>query len=528
MVFFTFSAVAVIPPKPGSTCSKFGLIQNYKGYMYTCIKSGKKLVWNKGIIIKNANSNPLPSSSPTPNPTSNSSLDSNDLEADGYPKNIPAPNRTCPEDGLKATLYGGNLTCIKGKWVLDEGSKISPAPSMSSTPKPSATPTPTPKPSATPTLTPRPSPTTTSLKKYIGVSAPLNSEIPDLNPSNALLEFDSEIAIKARKEMLSRLKLKSNDKPNIEWIIDPKADLKEIEQYQKEVPYAIQFYGFARDPKTLVRIYLGSSENFQWLYDILSKDLAPEGLEGNWLEAKLQRAKSDSSFHGGAGGLVAKDGAIVVFFNYGSKMSDFETLQTQISFHEYTHVVQKAYLSGNMSPMLCWVREGYANYIGYNLSTRYSTAAYLNAWNQQFQFADIMPELNGWRTKSAKDWVQWFIDSEKKTPYECDSYDNYAIGSIAWEYIHGTYGYQAVDRFYRGLAKSYVGVCPSTMDSNNIICPGWKKLYLETFGNDPESDYLKFGQYIENKIEWMNTSSKILGNAAEAVSPPSWKVQAKY
>jgi hypothetical protein len=328
--------------------------------------------------------------------------------------------------------------------------------------------------------------------------------------------------------MLSRLSLKSTDIPNIEWIIDPKADPVEIEQYQKEVPYAVQFYGYVRSPKTPVRIYLGSSENFQWLYDVLTKDLAPEGLEGNWLDAKLKRAKSDPGFHGGAGGLVSKDGTLVVFFNYGYKMSASETLQTQISFHEYTHVIQKTYLSGNMSPMLCWVREGYANYIGYNLTTRYSTAAYLNSWYQQFQYADALPELNGWRTKTAKDWAQWFVDNEKKTPYECDSYDNYAIGSIAWEYIHGTYGYKAVDKFYRGLAKSYVGVCMATLDSNNTICPGWKKLYLDTFGRSAESDYVNFGEYVAKKIEWMQFMNKLAGDDAAVLSPPAWKVQSKY
>jgi len=502
------TATAATPPKVGATCAKLGSTQIVRNIKYTCIKSGSKKVWNKGVLINKASPTPTKSPAPTQTPTPSAQpTTGTNLESDGYPKDVPAPNRTCLEEGAKATLYGGNLTCIKGKWVLDPGSTISRSPTPTSS---------------------SPTPTAARPSTFVRVVAPLNVEIPDLNPSNALLDFDSQVALRARLEMLSRLSLKSTETPNIQWIIDPKADPIEIEQYQKEVPYAVQFYGYVRSPRTPVRIYLGSSANFQWLYDVLTKDLAPEGLEGNWLDAKLARAKSDPGFHGGAGGLVSKDGTLVVFFNYGSKMSVSETLQTQISFHEYTHVIQKAYLLGNMSPMLCWMREGYANYVGYNLTTRYSTAAYLNSWYQQFQYADAIPELNGWRTNTAKDWAQWFVNNEKKTPYECDSYDNYTIGSIAWEYIHGTYGYQAVDKFYRGLAKSYVGTCSSTLDSNNVICPGWKKLYLDTFGRSPESDYLNFGEYVVKKIEWMKYLNNLAGDDAAVLSPPAWKVPSKY
>ena len=44
--------------------------------------------------------------------------------ADNYPPDVPAPNRTCPTDGLTASLYGASMTCTKGIWVLDPGQKI--------------------------------------------------------------------------------------------------------------------------------------------------------------------------------------------------------------------------------------------------------------------------------------------------------------------------------------------------------------------------------------------------------------------
>ena len=47
----------------------------YKGKKFTCIKSGKKLVWNKGVAIKTPN--PAPTSTPTPNQTQITSTNKN-------------------------------------------------------------------------------------------------------------------------------------------------------------------------------------------------------------------------------------------------------------------------------------------------------------------------------------------------------------------------------------------------------------------------------------------------------------------
>ena len=66
-------SIAASPPKTGQACSKMGLVQTYKGKKFSCIKSGKKLVWNKGIPLTSNKSAasasptiaPLPSASPS-------------------------------------------------------------------------------------------------------------------------------------------------------------------------------------------------------------------------------------------------------------------------------------------------------------------------------------------------------------------------------------------------------------------------------------------------------------------------------
>jgi cytochrome b involved in lipid metabolism len=78
-VFFALiSTLALSPaahakaPVPGSKCTKLKITQIYQGKKFTCIKSGKKLIWSKGVLIKVAltpTPTPTPTLTPTPTPT---------------------------------------------------------------------------------------------------------------------------------------------------------------------------------------------------------------------------------------------------------------------------------------------------------------------------------------------------------------------------------------------------------------------------------------------------------------------------
>lgn len=68
-------SIAVAAVKPGTTCKKLGQTSTTASIKYTCVKSGKKLIWNKGIAINKptpiASPSPttLPKSTPTPTAT---------------------------------------------------------------------------------------------------------------------------------------------------------------------------------------------------------------------------------------------------------------------------------------------------------------------------------------------------------------------------------------------------------------------------------------------------------------------------
>ena len=81
---FLAPAVSATLPKSGATCSKSGITINYQGKKYTCIKSGKKFVWDKGVqIVRNnskSTSNPMPSTSSNPSKSDSVGLDTPKIE----------------------------------------------------------------------------------------------------------------------------------------------------------------------------------------------------------------------------------------------------------------------------------------------------------------------------------------------------------------------------------------------------------------------------------------------------------------
>jgi hypothetical protein len=75
VLLFTALTLAFIQPlalaavKPGMACKVLGKTSTSSGIKYTCVKSGKKLVWNKGVVKATPTPTSTPSATPTPTPT---------------------------------------------------------------------------------------------------------------------------------------------------------------------------------------------------------------------------------------------------------------------------------------------------------------------------------------------------------------------------------------------------------------------------------------------------------------------------
>ena len=69
LVVFSQNSFAAV--KAGETCKKAGITSTVNGKKFTCIKSVKKLIWNKGVKVAAAKPTPTPTPTPvvTPTPT---------------------------------------------------------------------------------------------------------------------------------------------------------------------------------------------------------------------------------------------------------------------------------------------------------------------------------------------------------------------------------------------------------------------------------------------------------------------------
>ena len=86
------NAVSAQAINAGTACKVLNQKVNYQNTTYSCIKSGKKLLWDKGVPVAATTLIPTPmvtpAATPTPTPLSTSAPTTQDLET-------PAPGATC-------------------------------------------------------------------------------------------------------------------------------------------------------------------------------------------------------------------------------------------------------------------------------------------------------------------------------------------------------------------------------------------------------------------------------------------------
>jgi len=385
-------AQAATAPKPGSVCEKVGQSLTVNSKKYTCVKSGKKLVWNKGVAV----------------------------------------------------------------------------------PKPAATPTPTP-----------------TVKEAIFES--------ELNP----------IHLAAYKEFTKSYKVRmTTDVPNIEFIVEPNMDKVLLKQIVDNINVSAKYFAKERPLNVPLKIWIAMSDQFQWIYDNMNQALPAQALDGGWLDMKLGRAKAepDKFFGGGAAG-DTKDGVATLFFNGSTGHNWGDGFWAAVPGHEFTHVVQRYELGNTMAPMLCWVREGNANYYGGLIAGRNSQAAYRNFWLQTLSRIPTMGEVPDYQSKSAAYWAEFFVQGESKKPTECDPWINYVMGQMAFQY------------FYLGLKDGWKGVCPNPISNAGIPCESWKIVFKKSFGKTPEELYPKLGQYIADEIKWAKDKRVYWNSEALKIAP---------
>ena len=75
LALLTSNSFAATKVTAGASCKVLNQKVTFQKKIFTCIKSGKKLIWNKGVQIKMQSPTPKPTS-PTPSPTPTPTTDS--------------------------------------------------------------------------------------------------------------------------------------------------------------------------------------------------------------------------------------------------------------------------------------------------------------------------------------------------------------------------------------------------------------------------------------------------------------------
>ena len=107
LILGLFTATHAAAPKAGTTCTKLNLKQVVSGYEYTCVKSGKKLVWSKGVKVYSNNTSNSSPSSQSPQSSNSSSQSNSSTVTEGI---------LCDANGPKSgvTAAGVTLYCTLG------------------------------------------------------------------------------------------------------------------------------------------------------------------------------------------------------------------------------------------------------------------------------------------------------------------------------------------------------------------------------------------------------------------------------
>jgi hypothetical protein len=125
------SAISAQKITPGSNCKVYGQKVTNQSKVFTCIKSGKKLIWNKGISTPTPKVTPTPIPTPTPTPTATpapvESQSQEDVKNIGILKNslIQIRSYTKPNENLYKTLYlDPRVSSIPIEWIKNSQDNV--------------------------------------------------------------------------------------------------------------------------------------------------------------------------------------------------------------------------------------------------------------------------------------------------------------------------------------------------------------------------------------------------------------------
>jgi len=390
---------AVAAVKVGDACKKVGTTATANGKKYTCIKSGKKLVWNKGVAV--------------------------------VPKPTPIPS-------------------------------ITPSPSPSPTPTPTATPTPSASPTPTPTLDRNKGALRGFQFVYRINNGLLERRIAGSDEYTSVdsrldSEFD-QIRVKAFNEIHKFQTSGSHPNIDITYTITENYPKDIAEAVKIGVEFTANYLSSIIPEKIRVAVTLVTEKDKEFINSKVGSLSRPNQVQVALNSVNRYQPGSIGGQSGSAGYNPGGDGFAGGFYlGTAASFSNVGIYWPEVPSHELAHVLQVYFTSrANTNSQEAYYKkfptnfiEGSANTLGhawavsnlgwYSDESDYTVKRYMNNYpgpNKMQSEADVIEML-------AKT-----VDSNDPVYFEM----TYPVGQVLWEYLIGTHGF---NKYIAFLKNSY-------------------------------------------------------------------------
>ena len=409
---------AMAAVKAGDSCKKVGATATASGKKFTCIKSGKKLIWNKGVAVAKPKPTPTPTSISTPEP-------------------IPSP-------------------------------------------QPTLTPTPTPTP--TPTKDLNRGYLRYNQFMYRVSNGVLERRIYESNDYTTVdtrpeSQFDP-IRVKAYKEITGLQATAGHPRIEILYSITENYPKDHAEAIKLGVKFAAEKFNLLFDENIKTSVVLVTEKDKDYVRDNVGRLSRPQDVAGTL--ANLERYVPNSTAVGSGSASFNRRGTGFMGGTYVGTFPSFlniDYLWPEIATHEMAHVLQMFYISKadyrseeaffKAAPV--HFTEGSANTIGHALAVQNL------GWYSDESDYTIKRYMSGFRGNNKMETEAEVLEMLEKTITRSDPQFAdmaYPVGQVLWEYIIGTYGFDSFMKFLKNVA-----VLPSYEDNIKAVT-GLSKIEL--------------------------------------------------
>ena len=382
--------------KAGGTCTKLNSTSTVNGFKFTCIKSGKKLIWSKGVkVVAAPIVTPAPVASPTP------------------------------------TVSATPTPLVSPSVSPSASATPSPTPSASATPTPSATPSPTPSASATPSptpsasATPTPSPSPTPEKTY----ATLWEKYGWNKPGTA-----QEVSKAATEKFLSYIATQRNPAAEVKVIAQEGVDPLLTSWVEQGANLVAKTFDYPKLTRSFVDVI---AIDRSWLESAYTK----EGFSAQQVKDRLGGFDTGSPAFGGSFSNTWNYAAI----KKNNLLVNDKSGMAQTAGHEFFHAIQERLAGRNPgadgATIPNWIWEGPAMFIGLQTSSKLGIVDYLTIGQQS--------SINRYKNDSEA-MKKLPLSEVKKNDKDTDPY---GLGEVATQLIVANVGIEKLLGIYAALGQ---------------------------------------------------------------------------